>query len=190
MDMNKIRRRAYREVWKEGKTHQEVYDAIREETKESPEELAIVISAVPSPAKNQEKKMFWMLTAFLLFCVAGLRSYALIETPPEEISKLGYTIPLALFGIALPLYSILGVTKAKMLSYGWGGISSMVTLIMVYAQDQFISDSMVHVTAIFAGLAMLSGIILPRLMKMKFKVSVEKKEVDGKIKNRQVITFE
>lgn len=190
MNMNKIRRRAYREIWKEGKTHQEVYDQLRQETKESPGELATILSAVPSPQKNQEKKMLWLLAAFLFFGLAVLRSFALIKTPPEEIPNLGYTLPIILFGIAIPLYAIYGVSKAKMLSYGWAGLSSLVTLIMVYAQTQFIEGPMIHFTALVAGLAMLSGMIVPRMLKMKFETTVEKKEVDGKMKNRQVITFE
>lgn len=189
MNQMKIQKRAYREIWKDGRTHQEVYDTIRNEIQESPEELATIISAIPSPKRNQKKRGLWLVYALTLFDVAGLRIYALMETPADQSSNFGYLIPTVLFGVLIPLYGVWGATRANLMSYGWTGISLLTTLVLLFAQTQYVDDTIVYITAASTVLGMVFAGMVPRLLKGKYDKTVEKTEVDGKTKSRLIITF-
>lgn len=189
MNINQIRKFAYKKIWKEGKTHQEVFDAVLEESKESPEEIAIMICRIPSPKKNAEKKVLWIIATILFFAMGALRAYALAVSPSDALSDLGYVIPTALFGVVIPIAAIYGASKAQMMAFGWTGIAALTTLILLYAQTQYVSDIVVHITAATTVLVMVAAGAVPRMMGMKFNKTIESKEVDGKIKKRQVFTF-
>lgn len=184
-----IHKRTYRELWHEGKTHQEIYDTLRSEIQESPEELANIICAVPSPKRNNEKRTLWLIYILLLADVAGIRVYALMNLPSEAFSNYGYLVPTILFSIVVPVYAIMGASRARMMSYGWAGISLLTTIILLFAQEQYVSDTIVYITAALAGAAMILAGIIPRVLKRKYEKTVEKTEVDGKVKSRLVITF-
>lgn len=185
-----MRKFAYKKIWKEGKTHQQVYDEILTLSNESPEEIALTLKSVPSPQKNQEKKSLWMIAALLFLGVAGLRSFALIVSPPEAMSDLGYVIPLVIFGIAMPLYGVYGATKGMIMAYGWMGITMITNVILVLAQTQYVSDSITYLTAIVAGLAMVSSGIVPRMLRVNYTRTVEEIESNGKTKKKAVFTFD
>lgn len=189
MNLNKIRRHAYKQIWKEGKTHQEVYDEVREKSNESPEEIAITLKSIPSKRVNDEKKWFWIIHIVVLIAIIGLRGYALSVTPTEEISNLGYLIPLLIFSMILPVYGVYGATRGMMFAYGWVGLSMIVNLILIFAQTQYVPDQLIYVTAGLYVVAMLTAGIIPRLLRTKYTKTVEEFEKEGKKKKRLIFTF-
>lgn len=190
MKINEVRRNAYKQIWKEGKSHQEAFQFAIENSNESPEEIAIALKSIPSPKVNMEKKLFWMIHILILLVVIALRVYALATTPSEELSNLGYLIPLLLFSIVLPIYGIYGARKGMMFPYGWVGLSMIVNLILLFAQEQFVPNAIIYVTAIAYVLGVLSAGLVPRLLRMKYTKHVEEFESNGKTKKRQVFKFE
>lgn len=190
MKINAVRRNAYKQIWKEGKSHQEAYEYATENSNESPEEIAIALKSIPSPKVNMEKKLFWIVHVAILVIVIALRGYALATTPSEEFTNLGYLIPLLVFSIALPIYGIYGARKGMMFPYGWVGLSMIVNLILLFAQEQFVPDAIIWITAIAYILGILSAGIVPRLLRMKYTKHVEEFESNGKTKKRQVFKFD
>ena len=189
MKLHKIRKYAYKQIWKEGRSHQEVYDEVRKDSNESPEEIAIVLKSIPSKRINEQKKLFWIVHIFVLLAIIGLRGYAVSVTPADEIDNLGYLIPLIVFSMVLPIYGIYGAIRGMMFPYGWVGLSMIVNLILIFAQQQYIPDSFVYLTAGLYVFAMLTAGLIPRLLRTNYVKTVEEFEKDGKKKKRLIFTF-
>lgn len=191
MVAKQIRKQAYKEIFKEGKSHQEVYETLRAKGSESPEELADALAAIPSRAKHEKTKALWISYAAILGLVALLRIAAIfLNAELTNLEKPGIFLLLTLLSILIPAWGIFSAFRGDHKSL------MIVPLLLVLNTLRSLSrtDFDFNVgTGISLGL--LAGIVLLAVLtstrwKSKYRKTTEQFEVDGKLKSRLRIQFE
>jgi hypothetical protein len=190
MTTREIRKQGYKKIFKQGKSHQEVYEEIRTASQESPEEIAEILAAIPSQAKNNSVKPYWMIYCSLLGLVMILRLMAVGLLWVSGIREPWILLLAVALGVVVPVAGIISAFQGKV--QGYGGIAGLMFLniVRMFTQGEIGSHFTSYIVlGLFVAIIIFAAII-PRKLKIGFSKTVEKKEVDGKIKNRLVIQFE
>jgi hypothetical protein len=181
---------AYKEIFNNRRTHQDVYD---EEVKESllgPETVARTISMTPSREKNDGLKGLWM--TFIALVVIGAIMRIAIMVIYDQFSDLSITgLIFAGLLILSPILAFIGATKAKIFFYGFTTMIITAALIRAFFSDDYGSDELRYAMAGLAVVTFVLSSIIPRRLRVGYTRHVVDKEKDsGKIVKSVSYTFD
>ncbi|MDC0100372.1 hypothetical protein OAI90_08785 [Crocinitomicaceae bacterium] len=184
-------KKAYQLIFKEGQTHQQVYDEHVKESQLGPETVARSISIVPSKAKNDSLKPFWMAFIVLVIAMAGLRLMILFQYNQIADGTVWNLIFSGLVIVIVPLFGIHAALSGKAYSYTGASFFSMIAMVRGFFSDDFGTDT-AH--CIFLGMAVvlfvLGGLISRRLRAGYTKNLIDHEKEDGKIVKRITYSFD
>ena len=184
-------KKAYTLIFKEGETHQEVYDQNVKESQLGPETVARAISMVPSKAKNESLKPFWMAFILLVVAMAVLRITTLFKFDQLADGTLSTLIFAGIVIIIVPFFGIHAAMAGKATSYSGASFLSMIALIRGFFADDFGTETTHY---IYIGMAVLllilGGMISRRLRAGYTKNLIDHEKEDGKIVKRITYSFD
>ncbi|MFT6502397.1 MAG: hypothetical protein ACJASQ_002523 [Crocinitomicaceae bacterium] len=184
-------KKAYQLIFKEGQTHQQVYDEHVKESQLGPETVARAVSMVPSKAKNDSLKPFWMAFIVLVIAMAGLRLMTLFQYDQLADGTVWNLIFAGLVIVIVPLFGIHAALSGKATSYSGASFFSMIAMVRGFFSDDFGTDTTHY---IYAGMAVvlfvLGGLISRRLRAGYTKNIINHEKEDGKIVKRITYSFD
>ena len=184
-------KKAYKLIFKEGKTHQEVYDQHVKESQLGPETVARAISMVPSKAKNESLKPFWTAFILLVVAMAVLRITTLFQYDQLVEGTLSTLIFAGIVIVIVPFFGIHAAMSGKATSYSGASLLSMIAVIRGFFAYDFGTETM-HYTYIGMAvlLLILGGLISRRLRAGYTKNLIDHEKEDGKIVKRITYSFD
>lgn len=183
-------KKVYKQIFKEGKTHQEVYD---EEVKESllgPESVARSVSMVPSKAKYESLKGLLTLFIIMAMMFATVRLIIFLMYNQMADASLTGLIFAGFVVLLIPPITVYSVKNAKLFLFGLVSLIAVAAIIRSYFSNDFGSETLQYLMVAFGiGIFILSSII-PRKMRVSYTQKIVDKEQDGKIVKRITYTFD
>jgi len=192
MKKRQLKKEAYKLIVKEGRSHQETFEALRPQSSIGPEDLANEISKVPSKQKNNEFKTLRYILIGALGAVIILRIISIYALTLE----MNLNTPLLLLGIILgifvPVLGIIGILISKPETY------SVVALLLILGIFRSLRQENVDLNdpitwAVLAPFILAIGLSFFLMFKLKTpftkKVNKETSE-SGEIITKVQYTFE
>ncbi|MDX2360655.1 MAG: hypothetical protein QNK23_07600 [Crocinitomicaceae bacterium] len=190
MTKKQIRKRAYQGIYKEGRTHQEVFDEIRSEYGKDLEATAEIVSKVPSRQKQESLKIWRVVFIAVLAILIILRSlgvWALMESGGAQRSV--FIIAL-FFGLIVPVLGIIAALTARAEFYYTVGALLTLSILRSFGQRDIQFEPIVLIAMTPVVISIILAFVLPIKLKTKYTLRIVKEEVNNKIVSRSECIFE
>lgn len=176
MNKRKIKKEAYRLIFKENQSHQDTFNQLKRESELSDADLANLISATPSKQMLEKKKNLWMIFVYCVGIIMVMRIIGVIvltqATHPKPFVFFVYIIP----GIILPIIAMAGAYRASVQTYRIIGILFLANVVRVSVsgelRSEFAPNLILALFIISAGLAFY----ITKKLKTPYTKQITKKE--------------
>ncbi|MNJ84058.1 hypothetical protein D3C87_14980 [compost metagenome] len=174
-----LRKAAYQMIFKEGKSHQETFDKLRETKSMASDDLAELIAKIPSRQKLKEQNVLNYAFIGLLSAIIILRGLSLAGLGSTDMGILSIAL---LIAFIVPGIGIYGALAGKTELYFSTGALLLITIIRTITNQNFSNDPLNYVFTIPIVLASVLAFYLPSKLKTSYRKTIERKEVDGVVK--------
>lgn len=183
MTKKEIRKSGYSGIFKEGKSHQECFDELKDKNKNNLEELANELSKIPSNGKTKDTIILRNSFIVALLILILLRVVGIVIIGIEGNINTPILVSIVLLGIALPIYGIYGAIYGKTEAYYTTGIFLAISLLRGFGKGEINLEieSLVAIAPILYAIVM--AYLIPYKYKTPYKKVLQKTETDGKGKS-------
>lgn len=190
MTERKLYKKAYKFIFQEGHSHQEMYDLEHIESGLGPESVARTISMIPSQEKYASLKMFWMSYASIIALSAILR--VIVMALEDQFNTMDITAIIFAFLLVIlaPILAFYGSFQAKPTLFGLASMLILVGLIRGLWSTDLGGDATKYAIIGCYVIAMILGSLIPRRLRVGYTKHVVDKEKDGKIVKRVTYSFD
>lgn len=190
MTERKLYKKAYKYIFEEGHTHQEMYDLEHIESGLGPESVARTISMIPSQEKYASLKVFWMSYAGIIALNAILRLVVMAIDDQFNTMDITALIFAGLLVVLAPILAFYGSFKAKPTIFGLASVLILVGLIRGLWSTDLGEDTTKFAIIGCYIIAIILGSLIPRRLRVGYTKHVVDKEKDGKIVKRVTYSFD
>ena len=190
MTERKFYKQAYQLIFKEGKTHQEVYDQFVKETKLGPESVARTLSMVPSKRKHESLKSVLMLFIGLVIGIAAIRLVVMFSTDQLEVMNIWTMIFAVLMIVGAPALAIYGSFNGKVYMFGGASFFIVCGIIRGFFSTDLGTEATQYAIIGMGVIAFILSSILPLRLRVGYEQKLIDKEKEGKIVKRITYTFD
>ncbi len=191
MTKRETRKEAYRQIVKQNRSHQEVFDELRGSSSLDVAALATLVGAIPSAEKRQQNKTLAIVFIVVCAIVILLRVLGVASLPLISNMNLPLLILALALGLVVPVVAIIGMItwRVEMLTATAGLL--LLSLIRTFTNDkQFLNDSISLVFLIPHVTAIILAFFMPYRLKTGYRETVIKEEKDGSQVSRKTVIFE
>lgn len=185
LNKRQLKNKAYRLIRKENVDHQSAYEQLKKlKSNVSKEDLAIVLSKIPSDERN--KKTLALRIAFIS-CLGFVFLIRLLDIAVAWWYAGGYEIFIFVFhGLMLPFLGIFGALTSRI------GYYKVVSVFMLLSSIGTVITAFSYALPIvgFFGIPFIAAGVLGFIISNKIKVPYKKKMVPREIKGRKVNVYE
>ena len=190
MTRRQTQKAIYASVVKDGKSHQETFDALKEENYSDLDALANEIVKVPTSGKIAENKSliytYIGLMGFILLLKA-LGVYILLEAVTANPAILIGAVAL---GILVPALAIYGAITNRHQFYFVTSMLLILGLIRGVTSGGFNNDMETLIILAITIIAITLGFVIPYKLKSKYEKTTKKETTEEKTRTIFVYTFE
>ncbi|WP_430406130.1 hypothetical protein [Fluviicola sp.] len=190
LSKRELKKVAYQMILKEGKSHQETFENLRQTKSIPSDDLAELVAKIPSRQKLNERKVLNYIFIGLLVSVILLRSLSLLGLGTMMGMDMRFLLVALFAALVVPGIGIYGAVAGKTELYFSTGILLLLTVIRTIGNKNFTNQPLDYVFFIPVVLAAAIAFYLPGKLKTTYKKTVEKNEVDGELKPVAVYRFE
>lgn len=190
MTKKEIRKSAHQSIFKNGLSHQECFDQLRDSNTSDLELLASEVSKIPSSGKTKRTAALRYTFIGFLVIIMLLRIMGIVVIGMEGDLDPKLLVILVLLGIFLPVYGIYGALTGRVEIYFFTGIFLIVSTVRSFARNAVELDSDTLIGLIPVAAAVILSFLIPSKLKTPFKKSLSPVEFDGKTVNRTEYIFE
>lgn len=188
MTRREIRKAAYKAIVKEGKSHQECFDSLKEDPKINIENLAKEVSKVPSTGKSEEFANLRNVYIVCLALVVVIRAISITQLTGALDGKA--LVFLILLGIIYPAYGIYAALVRKTETYNSMALIIGVNIIQSLAKTKNFDFNSIWVLIPFVAVTVIALVLSFKLKTNYKKEIVTIKDPEGNSINKTIYTFE
>jgi len=191
MTKRQITKEAYRRIVKENEPHQKVYDDLKSQTDVDWENVAKIVSNMPSLSKREQNKGLIYTYIALLGVVIILRSLGIIALLGLSNFNGPMLLILLALGLVVPGVAIYGALVNKVpVYYSTAGLLAFGMFRSFTKESGFLDNPINMVVLIPFVVVIVLAIVIPYRLKAKHELKVVEIEVDGVKKKRRKVIFE
>lgn len=190
LSKRELKKVAYQMILKEGKSHQEAFDNLRQTRSIPSDNLAELIAKIPSRQKLDERKVLNYIFIGLLISVIILRGLSLLGLGTMMGMDMRFLLIALFAALVVPGIGIYGALTGRTEIYFSTGILLLLTVLRTIGNKNFTNEPLDYVFFIPVVLAAGLAFYLPGKLKTNYKKTVGKKETDGEMKAVAVYKFE
>lgn len=190
MKKREVRKEVYQLIVKEGKSHQETFDELRESTGMNAEALAAEVSKVPSPARQDHHKALVFVYVGLLCLVILLRTLSIFTLSWTEGVQVKFLFLMVLVGVILPLSGIWGALTARSEMYQVVGVFLAISVFRGFTQGQFPLEALDILLLIPFVAVIILSFYIPYKLKTPYQKMIRKMEADGMVTTKIEYVFD
>lgn len=190
MTKRETRKAIYKAIVKEGKSHQDTFDALKGSSELDSEALANEVSKTPSDFKKEKFKILILSYIILLGIVIVLRSLGVYALMAESNIDMNFILLMVALGIILPLAGIIGALTSRADSFRMIGILLLIGVIRSFTNQNIILDPLTIIALIPFAAVIVLAFIIPSKLKTTYTKKVLKEEFDGKTKTSLTYHFD
>ncbi|ASS48649.1 MAG: hypothetical protein A3D31_07160 [Candidatus Fluviicola riflensis] len=190
MTKRELRKEAYRRIIKDGETHQEAYDALQHDKSFSKEEIAEILSKIPSGAVIERVRIWKIVFIAVLATIILMRIVGIALLASVTIVNPVLVVTMVLFGLVVPGMAIYSLVAHKY--EGLKGLSFLFILSIFRSFRKFDDlDPYMIIEMIPYVVAIILGFWLSHIGKTPYKRIVKDEEQpDLSIRKTAHIVFE
>ena len=190
MTERKLYKKAYKYIFVEGHSHQELYDQEHIESGLGPESVARTLSMIPSQEKYASLKKFWMAFAGLIVLSAVLRLVVMVLKDQFSTMDTTALIFAGILVVLAPILAVVGALTAKPTLFGLASMLMFVGLFRGLWSEDLGGDASKYTIIACYVFALVLGSLIPRRLRVGYTKHVIDKEKDGKIVKRITYSFD
>lgn len=177
-------------IIKNGKSHQEAFDEIKEIEKVERNMLAEELAKIPSSGKLKSTVILRGIFVAALVIIIALRVLSLLAIGLNENINFALVLGILALGIIVPVVGIYGALFARPNNYFPTGILMVVSVFRSMTQGEMTANTETFIVLIPFVVAAFLAFFIPSRLKTPFKKIVSEQFVDGKMVKRMEYVFE
>jgi hypothetical protein len=190
MTKRAIRKEAYKSIVKEGKSHQETYDNIKEKTEGKSKFIADEISKFPSSGKADETKTIRYVFIGLLVLVGIMRAAGLLVLNEEFNFPMTVIAIGLLFSLLVPILGVFTALTHRVNNYNGVAILLALSILRSFRDENMVLDEITMIVLLPYIAVIALAFYIPSKLKTPYRIVNSAKTIEGKERNIPTIKFE